>query len=88
MNKRVFIIILAFLAALLVGWIFFISSQARAAASIEKISVDWWGSAHADATAEAFTHWDEDDPPQIPQECAKCHSGPSFIDFLGQDGSA
>jgi len=87
MNKRVFIIILAFLAALLVGWIFFISSQARAAASIEKISVDWWGSAHADATAEAFTHWNEDDLPQVPQECAKCHSGPSFIDFLGQDGS-
>ena len=88
MNKRLFIIILVFLGLFLTGWIYYISSQTREAASINKISVDWWGSAHADVTAEAFTHWNEDDPPLIPPNCAKCHSGPSFIDFIGQDGSA
>ena len=47
----------------------------------------WATSAHADDTSEAFTHWDEEDPPEIPVECAKCHSRPGFIDFLGADGS-
>ncbi|MBM3138428.1 MAG: hypothetical protein FJZ98_09605, partial [Chloroflexi bacterium] len=81
-------IILVALVAFLAGWIFYISNQAKQTASIDRISVDWWGSAHADVTAQAFTHWSEDDPAEIPPNCAKCHSGPSFIDFLGQDGSA
>jgi predicted CXXCH cytochrome family protein len=87
MNKRLFIIILVVLVAFLAGWIYYISSQAKQAASIERISVDWWGSAHADVTARAFTFWNGNDPAEIPPNCAKCHSGPSFIDFLGQDGS-
>lgn len=48
----------------------------------------WEDSAHADATAEAFTHWNEDDPPVVPASCAKCHSATGFEDFLGVDGSA
>ncbi len=48
----------------------------------------WEGSAHADSTAEAFNHWNEDDPPVIPTYCAKCHSAAGFEDFLGLDGSA
>jgi len=47
----------------------------------------WNSSAHADAEAEAFIHWDEDDPKEIPENCAKCHSRPGFIDFLGVDDS-
>ena len=47
----------------------------------------WAASAHADKNAEPFIHWDEEDPPEIPEECAKCHSKPGFIDFLGIDGS-
>jgi hypothetical protein len=46
------------------------------------------GSGHADATAEAFRHWDEDSPAEVEQACAKCHSTPGFQDFLGVDGSA
>ncbi|MHC4931941.1 MAG: cytochrome c3 family protein, partial [Planctomycetota bacterium] len=46
----------------------------------------WFGSGHADQDAEAFTHWDEDG--EIPQSCAKCHSTPGYLDFLGEDGSA
>ena len=48
---------------------------------------EWLLSAHADAEAEAFTHWDEDDPPEIPTSCARCHSMPGHLDFLGADGS-
>jgi hypothetical protein len=44
------------------------------------------GSGHADATAEAFIHWDEDDPPLVSASCAKCHSIGGFLDFL-DDGA-
>ena len=39
------------------------------------------GSGHADDTAEAFRHWDEDSPPLVPTGCAKCHSTGGFLDF-------
>ncbi len=48
----------------------------------------WAASAHADAEAEAFRHWDEETPPEIPVACAQCHSTPGYLDFLGADGSA
>jgi len=48
----------------------------------------WAGSGHADATAEAFTHWNEADPKEVPVACAKCHSSPGYLDFIGADGSA
>lgn len=38
-------------------------------------------SGHADETAEAFRHWDEDDPAVVPTGCAKCHSIDGFLDF-------
>ncbi len=44
----------------------------------------WQHSGHADSTAEAFRHWDEDG--EIPTSCAKCHSTPGFVDFI-TDGS-
>ena len=47
----------------------------------------WVNSGHADAAAEAFRHWDEDDPQEVPTSCAKCHADTGFIDFLGADGS-
>ena len=47
----------------------------------------WVGSGHADAEAEAFRHWDEDDPLEVPTSCAKCHSETGYLDFLGVDGS-
>ena len=49
--------------------------------------VPWASSGHADVTAEAFTHWDSEDPPEIPISCAKCHSTPGYLDFLGMDGT-
>jgi hypothetical protein len=48
----------------------------------------WASSGHADETAEAFRHWDEDDPAEVSASCAKCHSAPGYKDFLGIDGTA
>lgn len=45
----------------------------------------WRSSGHADATAEAFTHWDADG--EIPTNCARCHSRDGFRDYLGDDQS-
>ncbi len=54
---------------------------------VEAISEKWDGSGHADAESESFIHWDEDDPPLIPESCAKCHSAHGYLDYLGEDGS-
>jgi hypothetical protein len=48
----------------------------------------WASSGHANAEAEAFRHWDEDDPQEVPVACAKCHSTPGYLDFVGADGTA
>ena len=49
---------------------------------------EWAASPHADAEAEAFIHWNEDDPKEVPTGCANCHSGIGFMDYVGADGSA
>jgi hypothetical protein len=53
--------------------------------SPDSVEARWCSSGHADARSEAFTHWDGDDPPEIPAECAMCHSKPGYLDFLGVD---
>ncbi|MBK8136756.1 MAG: hypothetical protein IPK52_13120 [Chloroflexi bacterium] len=45
----------------------------------------WVGSPHADTTAEAFNHWNEEG--EVEAACAKCHSTPGYRDFVGADGS-
>jgi hypothetical protein len=49
----------------------------------------WASSAHADVSSESFNHWNdqEENPDGIPTSCAKCHSTPGFLDFLGEDGT-
>lgn len=47
----------------------------------------WLASGHADHTAEAFRHWDAEDPAEVPAECARCHSPSGFRDYIGEDGS-
>ena len=62
--------------------------EATAEPSVEVPFEELWAeSGHADAEAEAFRHWDEDDPAEVPASCAKCHSTPGMQDFLGADGS-
>lgn len=47
----------------------------------------WVVSPHADVTAEAFNHWNEDDPQEVSTRCATCHSTTGYLDFIGHDGS-
>lgn len=47
----------------------------------------WLSSGHADTGAEAFNHWNEDDPAVVAISCAKCHSAYGYQDYLGADGS-
>jgi hypothetical protein len=54
---------------------------------VPEIEAAWTGSGHADSTAEAFRHWDDADPKEVPTTCAKCHTSTGFEDFLGFDGS-
>jgi hypothetical protein len=59
-----------------------------AAASVEiPFYEEWAASPHNDTEGEAFNHWNEDDPAEVPTDCAKCHSTPGYIDHLGADGS-
>ncbi len=48
----------------------------------EAIKPIFAASAHANADAEAFKHWDAADPKEVPTSCAKCHSEKGFVDFL------
>lgn len=56
--------------------------------SEEEIETQWAASAHADVESPSFTNWDEDDPPVVPESCARCHSTSGYHDFLGLDGAA
>lgn len=47
---------------------------------------DWASSPHAKADARAFNNWN--DKGEIPETCARCHSTPGFLDYIGADGSA
>ena len=47
---------------------------------------DWASSPHANRAAEPFNHWNKEGA--VPVECARCHSTPGFLDYLGADGSA
>lgn len=46
----------------------------------------WLASPHADYHAQSFSHWNEEGA--VPPDCAACHSGHGFVDYLGADGSA
>jgi cytochrome c7-like protein len=48
---------------------------------------EWASSPHAKKDAEAFVHWDHTENKMVPEACAKCHSTPGFLDFIGADGS-
>lgn len=56
--------------------------------TVAEISTNWFNSGHSEFTAEPFIHWDEEVPPEVPANCAKCHSAYGYLDYLGQDGTA
>ena len=61
--------------------------EPETAVSVIPFEEQWSTSPHADASAEAFNHWNEEDPQEVPTDCAKCHSTPGFMDYTGADGS-
>ncbi len=76
------------LVLVLMQWLGVSSQEIVAQPAVEvPFLEEWTSSGHADATAEAFRHWDEDDPKEVPTRCAKCHSSPGYQDFIGADGS-
>jgi hypothetical protein len=90
MKKKSFFLLIAVFAAALLVWVGCTTLQATDGEepSISDITTKWEGSSHADMTSEAFNHWNEDDPAEVPTYCAKCHSSSGFRDFIGADGSA
>jgi len=49
------------------------------------ITEAWLASPHADRSAEAFTHWNEDG--EVPGRCAVCHTATGMKDYLATDRS-
>ncbi len=47
----------------------------------QQIMQAWANSPHADASAETFTHWDEEG--EVPADCAVCHTSAGFVDYAG-----
>lgn len=90
MKKFVWPLLIVFfllggLAAILIGQV--VLPPEPRPESVVALSDKWADSGHADANAESFVHWDEDEPPEIPDRCAKCHSASGYQDYLGADGS-
>ena len=81
-QQRVFLL---FTLSVILGLV--LTGCGTAHASKDEIEQAWKTSAHADSEARAFTRWNGADPPEIPENCAKCHSTPGYHDFLGLDGS-
>jgi len=42
---------------------------------------EWVNSPHNDAEAEAFNHWNEEDPAEVPAACATCHSTQGYTEY-------
>lgn len=42
----------------------------------------WANSPHNDAEAEAFVHWNEEDPAEVPTNCANCHTTQGYQEFV------
>lgn len=43
---------------------------------------EWEKGPHSQAEMEAFVHWDEDDPKEVPNNCAQCHTTTGYIEFV------
>jgi hypothetical protein len=42
----------------------------------------WANSPHNDVEAEAFNHWNEEDPAEVPTNCANCHTTQGYQEFV------
>jgi hypothetical protein len=83
------LLVLVLMVAYWLGGLPPVTPEAVAQEEVEIPFLDRWaGSGHNDTEAEAFNHWNEDSPAEIPEACARCHSTPGYIDWIGADGTA
>ena len=76
------------LALVLTYWLSVSSQEVSALPDVKMPFLEEWASSgHADTEAEAFRHWDNEEEKVVPESCARCHSTPGYIDFIGADGS-
>ncbi|WP_415183865.1 polyheme membrane-associated cytochrome C [Phaeovulum sp.] len=61
------------------------TAQERKKPDLAKITEAWLASPHADRSAEAFNHWNDEEARVVPGECATCHTSRGIIDYLGTD---
>lgn len=61
------------------------TAQEKKGPNLAKITEAWLSSPHADRSAEAFTHWNDEELRMVPKECATCHTSRGIIDYLGAD---
>jgi hypothetical protein len=83
-RRKVGIALLIVIVAIAAAW----GASRLVREPVARVTAKWSASPHADRGAEAFTHWNEDDPAAIPANCARCHSLNGYLDYLGEDGSA
>lgn len=62
-----------------------LASQDDMQSKVDHIRNEWSMSGHADENAEAFRHWDEDDPAVVSASCSRCHSTPGYAHFIEND---
>ena len=62
-----------------------VAAQDAKRPDLAKITEAWLASPHADQTAEAFKHWNDDKERVVPGECATCHTSRGIMDYLGGD---
>lgn len=76
-------------AVALAGTLFFAVGTSGALAQQAPLEIpfvkDWAASPHARLTDEPFNHWNEEG--EVPVPCARCHSTPGFLDYIGADGT-
>ncbi|MFU8826074.1 MAG: polyheme membrane-associated cytochrome C [Brevefilum sp.] len=90
MRKYIWPLLLIFfllggLVVLLIGQV--VLPPAPRPETVQAISLNWSSSGHSDRESISFTYWDQREPPEIPANCAKCHSTYGYLDYLGEDGS-
>jgi hypothetical protein len=93
MKKSIIMLTVGLVVVLVVAAVLFAGLAATELVSAQEgveipFLEEWSSSGHADASAEAFVHWNEESPAEVPENCAKCHSTTGYIDFVGADGSA
>ena len=89
MSKKIMLLLIVMVFCAVIPFLLFSGNDGQINLLSKKSRAEklWKTSGHADKEATAFNYWNTASPAQVPTACAKCHSTPGFLDFLGADGS-